>query len=147
MTKSRFLEGLWIGAMMARSLRNTAFPLLFAYPEPTPRANTTNLSMLQRIRLVKNDWTLPLYLGAVVEKCSVRDGRWCVAVQGHRGDKCLDSKITEDWSWERYLREGAVGGFFNCSRKFCNSIITNHTDANCELKWFLTSTGAAYMRL
>ena len=79
-----------------------------------------------------------LYLGAVVEKCSVRDGRWCVAVQGHRGDKCLDSKITEDWPWERYLREGAVGGFFNSSRKFRNSIVTNHTDANCELKWFFS---------
>jgi hypothetical protein len=35
-----------------------------------------------------------LYLGAMVETCRVRDGRWCVAVQGHRGDKCLDSKIT-----------------------------------------------------
>lgn len=79
-----------------------------------------------------------LYLGAVVEKCSVRDGRWCVAVQGHRGDKCLDSKITEDWPWERYLREGAVGGFFNSSRKFRNSIVTNYTDANCELKWFFS---------
>jgi len=78
-----------------------------------------------------------LYFGAL-GKCRVRDGRWCVAVQGHRGDKCLDSKITKDWPWERYLREGAVGGFFNSSRKFRNSIVTNHKDANCELKWFFS---------
>jgi len=79
-----------------------------------------------------------LYFGALVENCRVRDGRWCVAVQGHHGDKCLDSKITKDWPWKRYLREGAVGGFFNSSRKFRNSIVTNHKDANCELKWFFS---------
>ena len=79
-----------------------------------------------------------LYFGALVENCRERDGRWCVAVQGHHGDKCLDSKITKDWPWKRYLREGAVGGFFNSSRKFRNSIVTNHKDANCELKWFFS---------
>ena len=79
-----------------------------------------------------------VYLCATVETCRVRDGRWCVAVQSHRGAKCLDSKITEDWPWERYLCEGAVGGFFNSSRKFRNSIVTNHTAANCELRWFFS---------
>ena len=92
-----------------------------------------------------------LYFGALVEKCRVRDGRWCVAVQGHHGDKCLDSKITKDWPWKRYLREGAVGGFFNSSRKFRNSIVTNHKDANCELKWFFSDRringGRAYAAL
>lgn len=81
-----------------------------------------------------------LYLGALLESSRVRDGRWCVAVPGHRGDKCLDSKITKDWPWERYLREGAVGGFFNSSRKCCRSTVTNHRDANCEIKWFYEDT-------
>jgi hypothetical protein len=81
-----------------------------------------------------------LYLGEVVETCRVRDGRWCVAVPCHRGDTCLDSKITKDWPWERYLSEGAVGGFFNSSRKFCRSTITNHRGANCEIRWFFEDT-------
>jgi hypothetical protein len=81
-----------------------------------------------------------LYLGEVVETCRVRDGRWCVAVPCHRGDTCLDSKITKDWPWERYLSEGAVGGFFNSSRKFCRSTITNHRGANCEIRWYFEDT-------
>ena len=35
-----------------------------------------------------------LYLGEIVKKHSVRDGRWCVAVEGRRDNLCLDSKIT-----------------------------------------------------
>jgi hypothetical protein len=46
-----------------------------------------------------------LYFGALVDKSRVLDGRWCVAVPGHRNEKCLDSKISKDWQsrWERYL--------------------------------------------
>ena len=79
-----------------------------------------------------------LYLGEIVKKSSVRDGRWCVAVEGRQDALCLDSKITKDWPWKRYLREGAVGGFFNSSREFRKSIVTNHKGANCELKWFFS---------
>jgi hypothetical protein len=82
-----------------------------------------------------------LYLGAVVETCRIRDGRWCVVIPCHRGDRCLDSKITKDWPWERYLLEGAVGGFFNSSRKIGRSTVTNHRDANCKIKWFFENTG------
>ena len=82
-----------------------------------------------------------LYLGAVVETCRLRDGRWCVVIPCHRGDRCLDSKITKDWPWERYLLEGAVGGFFNSSRKIGRSTVTNHRDANCKIEWFFENTG------
>jgi hypothetical protein len=82
-----------------------------------------------------------LYLGAVVETCRIRDGRWCVVIPCHRGDRCLDSKITKDWPWERYLLEGAVGGFFNSSRKIGRSTVTNHRDANCKIEWFFENTG------
>ena len=87
MTKSRFLEGLWIGAMMAISLRNNAFPLSFAYPEPKPRASTTNLSMLQRIRLVKKllDSTLVRWWKVVASATAVRgspmSSRWYLSGQ------------------------------------------------------------------
>ena len=82
-----------------------------------------------------------LYLGAVVENRRVRNGRWCVGIPCHRGDKSLDSKITKEWPWERYLREGAVGGFFNSSRKFCRSIVTNRKDSNCKIEWFFENNG------
>ena len=75
-----------------------------------------------------------VYLGAVLDEGRIRDGRWCVAIPGHRSGICLDSKISKDWPWARYLREGAVGGFFNSSRK--DPEVSNHRDANCELKWF-----------
>ncbi len=92
-----------------------------------------------------------LYLGAVVDSRRVRDGRWCVGIPGFRSDKCLDSKITKDWPWERYLREGAVGGFFNSSRKNPRTTVTNHRGANCVLKWFfeetITNGGRVYAAL
>ena len=78
-----------------------------------------------------------LYLGAVLDKDRIRDGRWCVAIPGHR-DGCLDSKISKDWPWARYLSEGAVGGFFNSSRK--NPKVSNHRNANCELRWFFENS-------
>ena len=81
-----------------------------------------------------------VYMGALIDKSCVRDGRWCVAVPGHRDSKCLDSKITKDWPWERYLSNGAVGGFFNSSRKIQGSSTTNHRGANCELRWFFEDT-------
>jgi hypothetical protein len=81
-----------------------------------------------------------VYMGALIDKSCVRDGRWCVAVPGHRDSKCLDSKITKDWPWERYLSNGAVGGFFNSSRKFQGSSTTNHRGANCVLRWFFEDT-------
>jgi hypothetical protein len=78
-----------------------------------------------------------LYLGAVLDKDRIRDGRWCVVIPGHR-DGCLDSKISKDWPWARYLSEGAVGGFFNSSRK--NPKVSNHRNANCELRWFFENS-------
>ena len=75
-----------------------------------------------------------LYLGSVLEKGRILDGRWCVCIPGHRNANCLDSKISMDWPWARYLSEGAVGGFFNSSRK--DPKVSNHRDANCELRWF-----------
>jgi hypothetical protein len=81
-----------------------------------------------------------VYLGALIDKSRVLDGRWCVAIPGHRYEKCLDSKISKDWPWERYLRNGAVGGFFNSSRRIPRSTTTNHRGANCVLKWFYQDT-------
>ena len=76
-----------------------------------------------------------LYLGEVVETGLVSDGRWCAAIPGYRNSKSLDSKITRNWPWERYLALKAVGGFFNSSRKMPNSLTRNIKDANCELRW------------
>ena len=45
-------------------------------------------------------------------------GKWFITIPGCRGLYVLDSQITEDWSWERYLKEGAVAGFFNSSQPF-----------------------------
>ena len=45
-------------------------------------------------------------------------GKWFITLPGCRGLYVLDSQITEDWSWERYLKEGAVAGFFNSSQPF-----------------------------
>ncbi len=45
-------------------------------------------------------------------------GKWFITLPGCRGFYVLDSQITEDWSWERYLKEGAVAGFFNSSQPF-----------------------------
>ena len=81
-----------------------------------------------------------LYLGALVDNCHAGRGRWCVAVPGYYKQKYLDSKISKDWPWERYLQEGAVGGFFNSSRKIQGSSTTNHRGANCELRWFFEDT-------
>ena len=58
-----------------------------------------------------------IYLGEVVDSDLVSDGRWCAAVPGYYKFKSLDSKITDDWPWEKYIAEKAVGGFFNSSRK------------------------------
>ena len=44
-----------------------------------------------------------LYLGAVVDTDMVSDGRWCVGVPGYRKLKALDSRISVDWPWERFL--------------------------------------------
>jgi hypothetical protein len=77
-----------------------------------------------------------LYLGEVVETGLVSDGRWCAAIPGYRNSKSLDSKITRNWPWERYLALKAVGGFFNSSRKMPNSVTRNIKDANCKLRWF-----------
>ncbi len=74
-----------------------------------------------------------IYLGAVIECSDPRDGRWRTAIPGYRKMYSLDSKITEDWPWEKYLAKRAVGGFFNSSRK---SRTRNLRGANCRLEWF-----------
>lgn len=84
-----------------------------------------------------------LYLGAVVDTDMVSDGRWCVGVPGYRKLKALDSRISVDWPWERYMAKKAVGGFFNSSRKMPNSVAKNLKDANCELEWFYKSYDAS----
>lgn len=85
-----------------------------------------------------------LYIGDVVDKSDVRDGRWCICVPGYRGQKCLDSKISFARPWEDYLVQKAVGGFFNSSRKLPNSnISTNLKGANCEIRWFFKNYDAS----
>ena len=79
-----------------------------------------------------------IYLGEVVDYDLVSDGRWCAAVPGYFKSKSLNSKITEDWPWEKYIAKKAVGGFFNSSRKTTKSK-SNLKDANCELRWFYKS--------
>ena len=49
-------------------------------------------------------------------------GKWFITLPGCRGLYVLDSQITEDWPWERYLKEGAVAGFFNSSQPFACKI-------------------------
>ena len=84
------------------------------------------------------DAMVGIYLGEVVDYDLVSDGRWCAAVPGYFKSKSLNSKITEDWPWEKYIAKKAVGGFFNSSRKTPKSK-SNLKDANCELRWFYKS--------
>ena len=81
------------------------------------------------------DVPVGVYVGKVVDG-DVADGRWCVCVPGFCKLKALNSKITKDWPWEKYVSLKAVGGFFNSSRKKANSITSNLKGANCKLKWF-----------
>jgi hypothetical protein len=80
-----------------------------------------------------------LYLGAVVPGARVAAGRWCVYIPGFRNIYSLDSQISKDWPFERYLTKGGVGGFFNSSREY--SKISSPTNANCKLVWFHESYG------
>jgi hypothetical protein len=73
-------------------------------------------------------------------------GKWFITLPGCRGLYVLDSQITEDWSWERYLKEGAVAGFFNSSQPFAckdprHRGVGNPLDANCRLVWYKESYG------
>jgi hypothetical protein len=77
-----------------------------------------------------------LYLGDVVPgaKVTVADGRWCAYVPGFRTFYSLDSQISKNWPFKRYLAKGGVGGFFNSSR--LHSEISSPINANCKLVWF-----------
>jgi hypothetical protein len=73
-------------------------------------------------------------------------GKWFVSLPGFRGLYVLDSQITEDWPWERYLKEEAVAGFFNSSQPFASTDprrrgVGNTMHANCKLVWFKDSYG------
>jgi hypothetical protein len=73
-------------------------------------------------------------------------GKWFIALPGCRGLYVLDSQITDDWPWERYLKEEAVAGFFNSSQPFaCKDPrrrgVGNPFDANCRLVWYKESYG------
>lgn len=87
-----------------------------------------------------------IYHGRVVEL--VRNHRickkWMISVPSYRGMRVLDSQITREWTWERYVDEGKVGGFFNSSRWLpAPRGKSNPKGANCKLVWFRQHYGVS----
>ena len=82
---------------------------------------------------------MALYSGAIVRSMDPefhqRSPRWMISVPGLRSDFYLDSQIFGDWTWERFVEAGEVGGFVDSSRKDPSKF--NHQGANCRLRWYL----------
>ena len=76
------------------------------------------------------------YRGRFMKRASIgKNTHWITTVPGLRGFYVLDSQITGEWSWVRYVEEAAVGGFLNSSRESPDSN-SNPKGANCRMDWF-----------
>ena len=78
------------------------------------------------------------YRGRFLERDSIgkkAKTHWITTVPGLRGFYVLDSQITGEWTWARYVEEAAVGGFLNSSRQSPDSN-GNPNGANCRMEWF-----------
>jgi hypothetical protein len=88
---------------------------------------------------VGEDQLMALYTGTIVSTSDPdfqeRSTRWMVSVPGLRYETYLDSQILGDWTWERYVKAGEVGGFVDSSRS--DPSTHNYPGANCKISWYL----------